>query len=128
MHKTLLRAGCALALAAPWAAQADTASDIAALRKEIETLRSSYEERLQSLEQRLKAAEAATSPNWGAQSATTAAAGAPPPAPAEPAPNAANAANAAAAATGNGFNPSISLILSGLYARTSQDPSRYAIT
>ena len=73
MHKTLLRAGCALALATPWAAQADTASDIAALRKEIETLRSSYEERLQSLEQRLKAAEGATSPNWGAPSAATAA-------------------------------------------------------
>jgi len=131
MHKTLLRAGCALALATPWAAQADTASDIAALRKEIETLRSSYEERLQSLEQRLKAAEGATSPNWGAPSAATAATGQPATASPEAAP-ASNAANAASAATtaaaGNGFNPSISLILSGLYARTSQDPARYAIT
>ena len=31
-------------------------------------------------------------------------------------------------AQANAFNPSISLILSGLYTRTSQDPARYAIT
>jgi hypothetical protein len=35
----------------------------------------------------------------------------------------------AAAGTGaNAFNPAMSLILSGLYTRTSQDPARYAIT
>ena len=41
------------------------------------------------------------------------------------------AAAAPVAARGGGanaFNPSMSLILSGLYTRTSQDPSRYAIT
>jgi hypothetical protein len=37
-------------------------------------------------------------------------------------------APAAAAAGANAFNPAISLILSGLYTRTSQDPAQYAIT
>lgn len=127
MHGTLWRATCALALSgAPWAvAHADTAGDIAALRKEIDTLRSGYEERLQSLEQRLKAAEANNSaPGWGTPAATSAAAAtAPPPAAPSAAPPSSNAPAAA-----NGFNPSISLILSGLYARTSQDPANYAIS
>ena len=37
-------------------------------------------------------------------------------------------APAAAAAGANAFNPAISLILSGLYTRTSQDPAQYAIS
>lgn len=36
-------------------------------------------------------------------------------------------ADGAAAGNPNAFNPAISLILSGLYTRTSQDPGRYAI-
>ena len=38
------------------------------------------------------------------------------------------AARAAPPAGANAFNPAISLILSGLYARTSQDPARYAFS
>lgn len=83
-------------------------------------MRSDYEARLQALEQRLKTAEAA---------ATT------PPAPVAtntPAPAASQAAapssSASANANANAFNPSIALILSGTYARTSQDPANYAIT
>ncbi|HEX7156889.1 MAG TPA: hypothetical protein VF229_06710 [Burkholderiaceae bacterium] len=103
----LLPASLALALAAPIGATADTASDVQALRLEIEAIRAEYEARLQSLEQRLKAAEAAASA----------------PAAAKPAAVAAQPAGGA-----NAFNPAVSLILSGLYARTSQDPARYAIT
>lgn len=77
-----LPASIVLALAAPFAALADTASDVASMRRDIEAMRSAYEARLQALEQR------------GA----------------------------------NAFNPAMSLILSGTYARTSLDPSRYAIS
>jgi hypothetical protein len=115
--KQLLPASVALALALPMlpvSARADTPSDIAALRQEIEALRSSYESRLQSLEQRLKAAE------------VQAAAPAPTPAPAPP-PAAPVATAPAVAAGANAFNPAVSLILSGLYTNTSQDPARYAI-
>ncbi len=115
MHK-FLPAGIALALAAPLAAFADPPSDIASLRQEIGAIRAAYEARLQSLEQRLKAAESN-------------AVAAPQPAPVPvaampssptPAPPSGGGANA--------FNPAMSLILLGTYARTSQDPSRYAIT
>jgi hypothetical protein len=77
---------------------------------------------LQALEQRLKAAEAQAP----AQAAT------PSPAPAlstaPPAPAAPPAAAASAAGASGAFNPSMSLILSGLYTHTSRDPSTYAIS
>jgi hypothetical protein len=111
MHK-LLPASLALALAAPWGARADTAPDIAAIRQEIDAMRAAYEARLQALEQRLKAAEAATA------AAPTPPPPSPPPPPVE----------STAASNTNTFNPSISLILSGLYTRTSQDPAQYTIT
>ncbi len=116
MHKSLW-AGLACALALPLLAHADAApADIAALRQEIEAIRATYEARLQSLEQRLQRAEAqAAAP---AQPATLAAAARPlAPGPAAPSASAANA-----------FNPALSLILSGTYASSSQDPTRYAIT
>ena len=115
-----LPAGLALAMAAPFAAHADTPADIAALRKEIEAIRSAYESRLQSLEQRLQAAE-----SHAAVAPPPAAAPAAPPVAASPTPSAAVAASGGGA---NAFNPAMSLILSGTYARTSQDPSRYAIS
>ncbi len=111
-------ASIALALAVPLAARADsaadTAADIAALRHEIDTLRADYAARMRSLDQRLRAAEAAVA-------APTAA----PPA-AQPA--APPAAPATAPAGANAFNPAVSLILSGLYTRTSLDPAHYAIS
>lgn len=124
MHK-LLPAGFAFALAAPFGALADTASDIKALREEIEAIRADYEARLQALEQRLKAAEAAAAtPPPAAPAVTTAA----------PEPVAAPTATASTppvvASSGGGinsFNPAISLILSGLYTHTSQDPANYQI-
>lgn len=105
MHK-LLPASLALALAAPLGAFAAPPSDPESLRKEIEAIRADYEARLQALERRLQAAEAA----------------APPAAPPASTPAATPGGGA------NAFNPAMSLILSGLYARTSQDPASYAIT
>jgi hypothetical protein len=110
MH-TLLRAGLALAMVAPLAALADTTSDVEALRQEIQAIRAEYEARLKALEQRLQAAEAA--------------AAAPAPAAPSPAPPVATASPGGGA---NAFNPAVSLILSGIYTRTSQDPANYAIT
>lgn len=108
------RAGLALALAAPFGARADTAADLQALRNEIATMRADYESRIQTLEARLKAAESAQA---SAQVA--------PPGAATP-PIAAPAA-VAASASGGGFNPALSLILSGGYTRTSRDPADYRI-
>jgi hypothetical protein len=111
MHR-FVPAGLALALGFPLAAAADTAADINALRQEIETIRGSYELRLQALEQRLKAAEA-----QAPAAATSTANVAPVAAPATP-----------GGAGANAFNPAMSLILSGTYARTSRDPASYSVT
>ena len=135
-----LPAAIALALAlATSAARADSASDIAALRSEMEALRAAYEARLQALEQRLKSAEAqiaapTTAPTTASTAANAAAVATAPSAsaassPPPPAPLTATAAAAPAVPSNTGsFNPSMSLILSGLYAHTSHDPKRYAIT
>ncbi|AMO24275.1 TonB-dependent receptor [Ramlibacter solisilvae] len=119
----LLRAACLLALAAPCLSKADTAADLQALRDEIKAMRSQYEERIRSLESRLQAAETAAQ-------ATPPAPAPPAPAPPAPAPAAAAAPAAASAApgSGTGFNPALSLILSGLYTNTSRDPATYRIS
>lgn len=115
--KPILSTSLALALAAPLCASAQTPpsihSEIEALRREIDSLRASYETRLQALEQRLKAAEQVAAP----PSATTA--GAVLTAPSVTLPP---------TGSGNTFNPAISLILSGGYTHTSQDPAGYSIT
>lgn len=102
----LFSASLALALAAPLYALAappsSTSSEIQGLRQEIEALRAAYEARLQAMEQRLLAAERG--------------AAAPAPAP------------ASAAGGANAFNPAMSLILSGGYTRTSQDPAGYHLS
>jgi hypothetical protein len=113
--RILLSAGLAIAMAAPVGAMADTASDIKALREEMAAMRAAYEQRLQALEQRLKAAETTAATALPAPGATAAAA--PPP-----------AANGATPGGANAFNPSMSLILSGLYTRTSRDPVNYSLT
>ena len=122
-------ASIALALAAPFCAMAgtpsNTSSEIQGLRQEVEAMRAAYEARLQALEQRLIAAErvAETAPvSRNTPSADAASASVATPATAVPA--------WASAATGgaNAFNPALSLILSGGYTRTSQDPETYRIT
>jgi len=121
----LMHAAIAAALILPTTAFADDAADLAAIRRDMDTLRAAYEARLQALERRLQAAEAALAGSAPAPGATTTTAAAPPPA--APAPPA-TAPPTTSAAAANAFNPAISLILSGLYARTSKDPSRYAIS
>ena len=131
MHR-LLSASIALALATPFGALADSASEINALRQEIDAMRAAYEARLQALEQRLQRAEAAAAPAPVAAVAPVAltpgaAASA---APTAPVPSASPPVTPVVASGGgaNAFNPSMSLILSGLYTRTSQDPASYAIS
>jgi len=116
--KVPMMAGLVLALGVPLGASAQTSLDLQAIRQEIDTLRAAYEARLQALEQRLQAAEAA------AKAAPTAAPAAATPQPAPAAP----ATSQSATATAGTFNPAISLILSGMYTRTSRDPSSYRIT
>jgi hypothetical protein len=119
----------ALAMVTPFGAVADTPSDIKALRQEIESMRRTYEARLQALEQRLKAAEAAAVPAAPAAAVATAAPPAvPDAAPTASAPPVAASPVASSAGGANAFNPSMSLILSGVYGRTSADPATYAIT
>ncbi len=122
MHK-LLRLSLTLSLAAPMGAMADMADDIRLLRHEIELTRAAYEARLQALEQRLKSAEAGVVTLAARPASAPAPAPAPAPLPA-PAPGAVGAVNAA----GSAFNPAMSLILSGIYSRSSRDPANYAIT
>lgn len=143
--KKFMPVSIALALAAPLGALAQTpkrlSPEIQTLRHEIEAMRTAYEARLQALEQRLRAAEQVTVAIPPPQNTTAAAPG--PAASASAAlpaasatalaaPQAATAASAASAASGgsgaNAFNPAISLILSGGYTRTTQDPAAYRIT
>ncbi|MEO6410267.1 MAG: hypothetical protein ABIO45_16155 [Burkholderiaceae bacterium] len=119
---SLIAAGFALAAVVPaFQAQAQAAelapssaaADLRALRQQLDALRNDYEARLQSLEARVRAAEAR--PSAVAPAA---------------APSVAVAASAPAASAGGGanaFNPALSLILSGVYANASRDPSSYAI-
>lgn len=106
-----LATGILLLFALPQAALAESRSDIEALRDEIRAMRADYEARLQALEQRVQAAEAAAALPPTATSAA-------PPA----------ASPTASAAGSSAFNPAISLILSGVYTRTSRDPEAYAIS
>ena len=100
----------AWAIAAPLPALAQD-SELSTLREEVKTLQRTYEERMRALEQRLAEAEAR------AQSAQR-----------EPAPSGVTAPPVAARASESAFNPAISLIMQGTYARTSQDPDNFAIS
>jgi hypothetical protein len=120
MRHLLFPAGLALALSVA-STSGHAADDLAALRAEMQALRANYEQRLQALEARLQAAERAA-----ATTTATAPAAAPAPSPAAaPSPD---PRTSAAAGNANSFNPAISLILSGLYTRTSNDPADYTIT
>lgn len=130
--KKFIPASIALALAVPLSAIAqkpkNNLTEIQSLRQEVESMRAVYEARLKTLEQRLLAAEnvaASAAALQGATAALTpATAAAAPPASA----GSASVAVAASASGANAFNPAMSLILSGGYARTSKDPATYRIT
>src|SRR5256712_11099762 len=121
----------ALALAAPFCAMAEppqnTPAAIKGLRQEIEAMRATYEARLQALEQRLLAAERVAETAQASRSTAAAEPGnisstAP------PSTSQVSAASSSPAGGPNAFNPGISLILSGGYTRSSQDPAAYSIT
>jgi nucleoid-associated protein YgaU len=126
MQQAIRRAGFVLSLAAG-SALAQPSPETQDLRRELDALRTEYERRIQALEQRLKAAEAAVAAQ---PPAATAAAPTPAPAAAEPAaaaPAIAVTPSAPAAPKGGGFQPAISLILSGQYGQTQRDPASYRI-
>ena len=127
MHK-LVPTTVALVMVVPFGAFADTASDLAALRQEMEAMRTTYEARLQSLEQRLQKAEGAQLAPSPTLAGSASQAPAPVPVASATPPTAAPPVVASAGGGANAFNPSMSLILSGLYTRTSQDPAKYAIS
>lgn len=113
-NHTALFAVAASLLGAPLPALAAEDPALAQLRAELAQLKNNYETRIQSLEKRLQAAEntnaASASPSVTAVQATSPATNPSPP-----------------PTTANGFNPEISLVLSGTYANLSQNPDNYRI-
>lgn len=105
--RTALAVICAMAAPLPALAQD---SDLSTLREEVKTLKQRYEERMRALEQRLAEAEARANKAQAAPAQPTSSATAP-----------------AARVSENAFNPAISLILQGTYARTSRDPDNFVI-
>jgi hypothetical protein len=113
-------AALALSLSSPLYAASD--AEVAAIRDELRQLRESYEARMQALEQRLKDAEARANAAQAAPAAPPVAAQAAPPAPPLAAPTAGTSSGIAA------FNPAISAVLQGTYARFTQDPNQYRLS
>jgi len=114
--RNLIAAAIALAYAGPALAQD---AELAKIREEIRQMKDAYEKRIQTLEKRLSEAEAkAGKAETAASKAEQTAARA----------ETATAQAASARSGENAFNPAVSLILQGTYARTSQDPNRFQIT
>ncbi len=118
--RNLIAVAVALTCAAPAFAQD---AELAKIRGEIKQMRDSYEKRIQELEKRLsdaetKAGKAETAAGKAEQSAGKA----------ESAAVSAASANNAGRSAENTFNPAMSLILQGTYARTSRDPNQFRIT
>ena len=100
----------AIAFAFTGAALAQDA-ELAKIREDIQQMKQTYERRIETLEKRLADAEAKA--GKAEQSAA----------------KAESAATSASGRSGEGaFNPAVSLILQGTYARTSRDPNNYSIT
>ncbi len=115
-------AAVTLALSGPALAQD---AELAKIRDEIRQMKDAYEKRIQTLERRLSEAEATAgkAESTASKAQTTAA---------QAEQSAAKAATASSSAANRGgenaFNPAVSLILQGTYAKTSQDPNRFQIT
>ena len=120
--RRIFSAGIALAVAAPFAALAQSSPpsqpEIQSLRQEIEAMRATYESRLQALEQRLLLAQTSAAPVPMA----------PHDAIVEPIASATAPTSEGATGGANAFNPAMSLILSGGFNRTSRDPANYHIS
>lgn len=108
LNRSLIAVAITFAFAGPAFAQD---GELAKIRAEIEQLKRVYEQRIDALEKRL--AETETKAGKAEKSAA----------------QAESAAVSAGNRSGeNAFNPAISLVLQGTYARTSQDPNAYRIT
>lgn len=111
----------AIAVVVAWAASLPAFaqdSELGKIREEIRQMKEGYEKRIQELEKRLSEAEAkAGRAESAANSAEQNAAAA----------QTATAAAASARGGENAFNPAVSLILQGTYARESQDPNQFRI-
>lgn len=139
--KSVMAAALAAALAAPLLAAAADDPALAQIREQIRQMKVDYENRIRALEKRVQEAEARTeraaaqaAAAQGGMVTTAQQAGAPLAAPASaPAgavsapPPAAATGGTGSAATANAYNPAMSLILGGTYARLSQDPNQYRI-
>ena len=146
-HPLRLVAALTLAVGLQSAALASPASDIADLKKALAAMKADYDKRIGALESQLHDSQAelakAKTINGTGAAAPVAAASAPgtaplpvvadasssvlpPPAPVATVDTSVNAPNGAPG--GGSFNPQISLILSGTYAHTSQDPGQARIT
>jgi len=117
-QRTMMGAALCAAFALPGAASAADDKELAAIRAQIQEMKQSYEARLAALEQRLQDAQAASAQaqNSAEEAKVAAQSAVPAAAPVTP-----------AAPASNAFNPDISLVLGGTYARLSQDPSNYRI-
>ena len=102
-HTGSLAALMAMALALPAPASAAGDAELQALREELQRIKETYEQRIGALEKRLAQAEGAS------------------------APIAPRSAAKSASSSEGAFNPAISLVLGGTYARLSQDPNGYQI-
>lgn len=114
MHSLLLALSATAVMSFSQAACAAGDIDLSELREQLRQLKAQYEQRISALEQRLQQTEAAL--GRGVETARTQQTAAEPPQPAQFARNA-----------GNAFNPDVSLILNGTYARLSRDPAGYRI-
>ena len=115
MNSLLLAMSATAAMSFSQAACAAGDTDLSELREQLRQLKAQYEQRIGALEQRLQQAETAL--GRGGETARTKQAGAE--RPAQPTLPASHADNA--------FNPAMSLILNGTYARLSRDPAGYRI-
>lgn len=126
LKRTTLATALAVAYASlsPLPSLAATDQDIAQMRDEIRQMKQDYEARIRSLEQRLQAAQA--QPAAMANGNPTAPAATPSVSNSH---SVAAASPPAARSTGaaNTFNPGISAILGGTYARLSKDPQQARI-
>ena len=100
----------ATALALTGTAQAQDA-ELAKIREEIQQIKQTYERRIETLEKRL--AEVSVAAGTAQQSAVKS--GVP-------------ASSKSGRSEAGAFNPAVSLILQGTYARTTRDPNNYTIT
>lgn len=134
-----MAAASLLAMTLPCAAFAQ-GNDLDDIRRQIQELKSAYEKRIEALEKRLQDAERTAQQAEAKASAAQGARGEGPAANAEAAPESVPAARSAAApapvpvpvsggaASGNAFNPGLSLILQGAYRNASQNPQTRSIT